>query len=160
MIRCCSLEPGCSSQVRRSTACPLGGTCVRIRSECPSTTALRNISVGFLLTSKLPGPAKERGRSTSHSHDPGEKDSNCSVSASELEAAHRFADDDVPLDGQDHQWPESNFTCRKKVTKSYQFTSGPQRTSEHTKELLAISFWPPSVAMNPSTAQAVAPRMK
>lgn len=71
--------------------------------ECPLTTALRNISVGSLLTSKLPGPAKERGRSTSHSHDPGEKDSNCSVSASKLEAAHRFADDDVPLDSQDHQ---------------------------------------------------------
>lgn len=76
---------------------------MRIRSKCPLTTALWNISLGFLLTSKLPGPAKERGPSTRESHDPGEKDSNCSVSASELEAAHRFADDDVPLDSQDHQ---------------------------------------------------------
>ena len=53
--------------------------------------------------SELPGPAEKRGSSTSQSHDPGEDDSSCSVSSTELEASHGFADDNVSLYSQDDQ---------------------------------------------------------
>ena len=60
----------------------------------------------------LPGPANEWGSSTGQRHDPGEDHTHDSVILPEAEVAHRLADLHVALNGQDHQGPQGDFTCK------------------------------------------------
>lgn len=69
----------------------------------------------------LPGPPKKWGCSTSESHDPGEKDSGSSMSSGEFKATHGFAHNNVPLNSQNNQGPEGNFSCREKDRKPLYF---------------------------------------
>ena len=60
----------------------------------------------------LPGPADEGGCGAGQSHDPGEGDAHDGVVLPEAEVAHGLAHHHVPLDGQDHQGPQCDFTCK------------------------------------------------
>lgn len=67
----------------------------------------------FLLdVGPLPGPAHEGRCSTGQGHDPGEGDTHDGVVLAEAEVAHRFAHHHVSFNGQDHQRPQGNLTCK------------------------------------------------
>lgn len=73
----------------------------------------------------LPGPADERGNRTSQRHDPGEGHTHNGMILPKAEVAHGLADHYVPLNSQDHQGPQGDFTC--KTVGSYQSSSSDLR---------------------------------
>lgn len=60
----------------------------------------------------LPGPAGQWGCSAGQCHDPREGKPHDGVVLPKAEVAHGLAYHHVPLDGQDHQGPQGNFTCK------------------------------------------------
>lgn len=89
----------------------------------------------------LPGPANKWGSSTSQRHDPGEDHTHDGMILPEAEVAHRFADHHVALNGQDHQGPQGNFTC--KAVSSCQSSSSdltPERTTTRREDRLGCKL--------------------
>lgn len=115
----------------------------------------------FQETSSLPGPAKKRWDGTGACHDPGERTTYWSMSGSEFEAAHGFADHNVPLDSQNNQRPQSDLTCGEKQTSKP--VASPQEfpkvcwEQDHSWDYPSL---PPRVAMNPSMVQLIRPKAK
>ena len=73
----------------------------------------------------LPGPTNEGGCSAGQCHDPGEGDAHYGMVLPKAEVAHGLTHHHVPLNGQDHQRPQGNFTCKAVSYQSTHHLPGP-----------------------------------
>lgn len=71
------------------------------------------VPVPVALGMALPGPADKGWCSAGQRHDPGEDNTHDGMVFTEAEVAHGLAHDNIALNGQHHQRPQSNFTYSK-----------------------------------------------